>query len=182
MLTAPWDIKGLSIIKNPHIGDLSEASLAYHIRSTILSKILIDLLNKKDSNIVISLCANVATNDGVKLMNLIRDFLLPLDNLQILDVLTNLSSCVQQNWETVEGYCDRLENIFICIQRMGYKDVNELHMAYTQQGFLCGAYGEHESLQYIQISWKWWSYLEKLWIFSGIFKTNDKAIHQQWCL
>ena len=33
---------------------------------------------------------------------------------------------------------------------MGYKDVNELHMAYTQRGFLRGAYGEHECLKYIQ--------------------------------
>ena len=31
MLTSPWDIKGLSIIKQPHVGDLSEASSAYHI-------------------------------------------------------------------------------------------------------------------------------------------------------
>ena len=116
MLTAPWDIKGLSIIEHPHVGDLSEASPAYCIRSTILSKILIDLLNKKNPNIVISLCANVATNDGVKLMDSICDFLPPLDNLQILDVLTNLGGCVQQNGETVEGYCARLEYIFICIQ------------------------------------------------------------------
>ena len=105
MLTAPWTIKGLSIIKHPHDGDLSEALLAYHIQFTILSKNLIDLLNKKDPNIVISLRANVANNNGVKLMDSICDFLLPLDNLQILDVLTDLDGCVQQNEETVKGYC-----------------------------------------------------------------------------
>ena len=55
MLTAPWDIKGLSIIDHQHIGDLSEATTAYCICATILSKILIDLLNKKDQNIAISL-------------------------------------------------------------------------------------------------------------------------------
>ena len=31
MLTAPWDIKKLSIIDHPHIGDLSEATTAYRI-------------------------------------------------------------------------------------------------------------------------------------------------------
>ena len=33
---------------------------------------------------------------------------------------------------------------------MGYKDVNKLHMAYSQLGFLHGAYGEYDSLKYIQ--------------------------------
>ena len=150
LLTAPWDIKGLFIINILHIGKLLEASEAYRIRSTILSRILIDLLNKKDLNIVTSLRANVATDDGVKLLDSIRDFLLPLDNLQILDMLTNLGAFVQKNGETVEGYCARLENIFIRIKKMGYKDVNELHLAYTQRGFHCGAYGEHECLKYIQ--------------------------------
>ena len=32
---------------------------------------------------------------------------------------------------------------------MGYKDVNELYLVYTHRGFFRGAYGEHESLQYI---------------------------------
>ena len=52
-------------------------------------------------------------------MDSIHDFLLPLNNLQILDVLTDLGGCVQQNGETVEGYCALLENIFICIQKIG---------------------------------------------------------------
>ena len=65
-------------------------------------------------------------------------------------MLTNFGSCVQKNGETVEGYCACLENIFIRIQKMRYKDVNELHMAYTQRGFLRGTYGEHEYLEYIQ--------------------------------
>ena len=94
MLTGPWDIKGSYIINIPHVGDLSEASTAYWIWSTILSKILIELLNKKDLNTVTSLCATIATNNSVKLMDSIQDFLLPLDNLQILDVLIDLESCV----------------------------------------------------------------------------------------
>ena len=105
MLTVPRDIKGLSIIDHPRIGDLFEATTAYRIRATILSKILIDLLNKKDPNIVTSLCSNVATNVGVKLLESIRNFLLPLDNLQILNVLTDLGGCIQQNGETVKGLC-----------------------------------------------------------------------------
>ena len=128
MLTTPWDITGLSIINHPHVRDLSEATTAYRIRATILSKILIDLLNKKDPNIVTSLRTNVATNDGIKLLESIFNFLLPLDNLQILYVLTDLGGCVQQNGETVEGFCAPLENIFICIQKMRYNDVSELHL------------------------------------------------------
>ena len=72
------------------------------------------------------------------LLDSIQDFLLPLTNLQILDVLTNLGGCVQENGETIEGYRALLENIFIKIKKMGYKDV------------LYGAYSEHECLKYIQ--------------------------------
>ena len=100
--------------------------------------ILIDLLNKKDPNIVTSLCATVTTNDSVMLLDSVQGFLLPLTDLQILDVLTNLRGCVQENGETIEGYCACFENIFIKIKKMGYMDV------------LCGAYGEHECLKYIQ--------------------------------
>ena len=57
----------------------------------------------------------MATNDGVKLIESICNFLFPLDNLQFLDVLTDLGGCFQQNEEAVEGFCDRLENIFIRI-------------------------------------------------------------------
>ena len=81
---------------------------------------------------------------------LFLDFPLPLDYLQILNVLTNLGSCDQKNGETIKGYCARLENIFIQIQKMGYKDVSELHKAYTQRGVLRYAYNEHECLKYIQ--------------------------------
>ena len=91
----------------------------------------------------------MATNDGVKLLESIRNFLLPLDNLQILDVVTDLGGCIQQNGETVEGFYARLENIFICIQKMGYKVVSELHVAYTQRGSLRGVYGEHKSVDYL---------------------------------
>ena len=90
LLTAPQDIKGLSTINAPHIGDLSESTDAYQIGSAILSRTLINLLNKKDPNIVTSLCVNVATNDGVKFLESIQKNLLPLDNLQILDVFINL--------------------------------------------------------------------------------------------
>ena len=81
MLTAPWDMDGISIIDTPHVGNIAEATESYRIRSTMLSKILIQLLHDKDSNIVISLRATAPTNNGVILLDSIRDFLLPLENI-----------------------------------------------------------------------------------------------------
>ena len=55
MLAAPWDIDGKSILDMPHVGNIAETTEAYRIRSTMLSKILTELLQNKDSNIVVSL-------------------------------------------------------------------------------------------------------------------------------
>ena len=96
----------------PHVRNIAETKESYRIRSTILSKILTELLHIKDSNIVVSLRATSSTNNGAVLLDAIRDFLLPLENLQILDVLTDLGTCVQNNGETVEGFSSRLKNIF----------------------------------------------------------------------
>ncbi|OEU16774.1 hypothetical protein FRACYDRAFT_239363 [Fragilariopsis cylindrus CCMP1102] len=100
LMAAPWDIDGTCILDMPHVGPIAEASEPYRIRSTTLSVILAQLLHDKDSNIVVSLRATVSMNDGVRLLDSIREFLLPLANIQILDVLTELGSCVQSNGET----------------------------------------------------------------------------------
>ena len=149
-MAAPWDIDGICILDMPHVGPIAEASEPYCIRSTTLSVILAQLLHDKDSNIVVSLWATVSMNDGVCLLDSIRDFLLPLGNIQILDVLTELGSCVQSNGETVESFYSRLENIFNRIAKMGYNNMESLKMAFHQRGFLRGAYSEHESLLYLQ--------------------------------
>jgi len=53
-------------------------------------------------------------------------------------------------------------------------------MAYTQQGFLHGAYGEHEYLKYIQNKLKNDDLTLKSFELSLRFlETDDKAIHQQ---
>ena len=150
LMAAPWDIDGTCILDMPHVGPIAEASEPYRIRSTTLSVILAQLLHDKDSNIVVSLRATVSMNDGVRLLDSIREFLLPLANIQILDVLTELGSCVQSNGETVESFCSRLENIFNRIAKMGYDNMDSLKMAFHQRGFLRGAYSEHESLLYLQ--------------------------------
>ena len=67
-------------------------------------------------------------------------------------MLTNLGGYIQKNGEIVTGYCACLENIFIKIKKMGYKDINELNMAYTQRGFLHGAYREHKCLNIFRTS------------------------------
>ena len=149
MLTAPWDMDGISIIDTPHVGNIAEATESYRICSTMLSKILIQLLHDKDSNIVISLRATASTNNGVILLGSIRNFLLPLENMQILDVLTDLGTYVQRNGETVEGFSSRLENIFNWITKMGYTTMKDIKLAYNQRGFLKGAYSNHKSLAYL---------------------------------
>ena len=70
--------------------------------------------------------------------------------MQILDVLTDLGTCVQRNGETFEGFCSRLENIFNRISKMGYTSMKEIKLAYHQRGFLKGAYSSHKSLSYLQ--------------------------------
>ena len=50
---------------------------------------------------------------------------------------------------------------------MGYKDINELHMVYTQRGFLCRAYDEHDSLKYVQ---------DKLKHDDTTLKSNDSSL------
>ena len=52
MLAAPWDIDGTSIQDMPHVENIAETTEAYRIRSTMLSKILTELLHDKDTNIV----------------------------------------------------------------------------------------------------------------------------------
>ena len=126
MLTAPWDMDGISIIGTPHVGNIAEATESYRIHSAMLYKILIQLLHDKDSNIVITLRATVSTNSCVVLLDSIRDFLLPLENMQILDVLTDLGTCVQRNGKTVEGFSSRLENIFNWITKMGYTTIKDI--------------------------------------------------------
>ena len=116
----------------------------------MLLKILTELLHIKDSNIVVSLRATSSTNNGAVLLDAICDFLLPLENMQILDVLTNLGTCVQLNGETVEGFSSRLENIFNRISKMGYTTMEQMKLAYHQRGFLKGAYSSHKSLSYLQ--------------------------------
>ena len=62
-----------------------------------------------------------------------------MENIQILDVLTELGACVQLNGETVNSFCSRLKDIFNRIAKMSCDNVGSLKMAFQQRGFFYGA-------------------------------------------
>lgn len=56
---------------------------------------------------------------------------IPLENVQILDVLTYLGSCLQRNSKTVEWFFSCLENKFNWIGKIGYNKMSDLQIAYV---------------------------------------------------
>lgn len=112
--------------------------------------ILTQLLYDKGSNIVTYLCSTVFTNDGVHLLDSICDFLWTLSIVSILNVLTYLGSCTQNNGEIVKSLFQSQEHIYIQIGKMGYNKMDDFKMAFTQQVFPWGAYFGCKSLKWLQ--------------------------------
>ena len=104
------------------------------------------LVDAKLTDGIKSLKATIETNDDVLLMESIFEHLLPLATTRVLDVLTEIGNCVQKNGESVDHFASRMENLFLQIEKLGYKSVEALKLAYCQRGILQGAYHKHKSL------------------------------------
>ena len=146
----PWDINGECITDMNHIGPIATASISYQVQSSHLSMILLEKLeNAKLHDVIEALRSTINTSDGVLLLDSIRENLLPFCTLQILNVIAELGCCVQKNGETVDGFGSRLENLFNRISKLGYTCIDDLKIAFTQRGFLHGAYSGHQALKYL---------------------------------
>ena len=88
-----------------------------------------------------SLAATIETNDGVLLMDSIYKHLLPLATTCILEVpfackrIENLSIILFPVWK-----------IFLVVDKLRYKLVEDLKLAFCQRGILQGAYHKRKSL------------------------------------
>ena len=147
----PWDIDGTSILEMHLPPELSEASEAYRIRSMKLYLIMTKLLQVAEcQGILDQLDSQVTPNDGVSLLFAAKEAILPRTSLQILDVLSDIGSCLQFNGETVEAYSTRVQHLFTRLQSLECNTIEQLQMATLQRGFLHGAYLDHESLIWMQ--------------------------------
>ena len=81
-------------------------------------------------------------------MNIIHEHLLPVATTRILEVLTEVGLCLQKNGELVDHFASQMENLFLQLDKMGYKTVKDLKLAFCQRGILQGAYHKHSSLAY----------------------------------
>ena len=126
---------------------LADASKHYQARSTKLGMILRQLL--KDAKLtycIKSPKATIETNDGVLLMDSIYEHLLPLAITRILEVLTEIGLCMQKNGESVDHFSSCMEQLFLQVDKLGYKSVKDLKLAFCQRGILQGAYHKQKSL------------------------------------
>ena len=76
----------------------------------------------------------------VLLMNSIYEHLLPLATTRILEVLTEIGHCMQKNGESVDHFASWMENLFLQVEKLGYKSVKDLKLVFCQRGVLQGAY------------------------------------------
>ena len=104
------------------------------------------LKDAKLTDCIKSLKATIETNDGVLLMDSIHDHLLPLATTRILEVLTEIGLCIQKNGKSVDHFSSRMENLFLQVDKLGYKSVKDLKLAFCQRGIIQGAYHKHSSL------------------------------------
>ena len=79
-----------------------------------------------------------------------KEAILPRTSLQILDVISDLGTCHQQNGETVEAFGTRVEHLFTRLKSLDCTSIKQLQMATLQRGFLHGAYSGHESFNWMQ--------------------------------
>ena len=103
------------------------------------------LTDAKLTDSIKSLKATIETNDGVLLMESIFEYLLPLATTRVLDVLTEIGNCVQKNGKSVDHFVSQMENIFLQIEKLGYKTIEAPKLVYCQRGILQGSYHKHKS-------------------------------------
>ena len=130
---------------------LSEALESYCLRSMKLYLIMTKLLRAAEcQGILDQLDSQATSNDGVPLLSAAKEAILPRSSLQILDVLLDPGTCLQENGETVEAFGTRVEHLSMRLKSLDCTSIKQLQMATLQRGFLHGAYSGHESLNWMQ--------------------------------
>ena len=79
-------------------------------------------------------------------MNSIYEKLLSLATTRILEVLTKISLCMQKNRESENHFASCMENLFLQVDKLGYKSVEDFKLDFCQLGIFQGAYHKHKSL------------------------------------
>ena len=79
-------------------------------------------------------------------MDSIYEHLLPLATTRILEVLTENGHYMQKNRESVDHFASCIENLFLQVEKLGYKSVKDFKLPFCQRGILQGAYHKHNSL------------------------------------
>ena len=140
LAAALWDIDGVSIV-DTKVVDLADATKHYWAQSTKLGIIMRQLLKEaKLTDCIKSFKATIETNDGALMMESIYKHLLLLATTRILEVLTEIGHCMQKNEEYVDHFASRMENMYLQVEKLGYKLVEDLKVAFCQRGILQGAY------------------------------------------
>ena len=146
LAAAPWNMDGVSMVNMKGV-DLADASKHYWAQPTKLGMIMRQLLKEaKLTDCIKSLKETIETNVGVLLMDGIYEHLLPLATTRILEVLTEIGLCLQKNGESIDHFASLMENLFLQADKLGYKSVEDLKLAFCQRGFLQSAYHKHHSL------------------------------------
>ena len=102
--TSPWDIDSTLLLEIHLPLELSEISEAYRIQLMKLYLIMIKLLQAVEcQGIHDQLDSQLTSNDCVSLLFAAKEVILPHTSLQILDILSDISSCLQMNGEAVES-------------------------------------------------------------------------------
>lgn len=132
-----WNIDENSILDMYISFILSRTSETYRIRSMKLYLIMIKLLQDANCQGILNQHDfSVTPNDGVSLLCDAQDAILPQTSLQILDVLSDLGTCQQENSETVETFDACIEHIFVRLKSLECTLIEDLKLAVCQQVFL----------------------------------------------
>ena len=127
--TSPWDIDGTSLLEMVLPPELLEALEAYRICSIKLYLIMTKLLQAAEcQGILNQLDSQVTPNDSVALLYAAKEANLPRTSLKILDVLSDIGSCLQLNGETVESFDTRVEHLFTRLKGLECTTIAQLQL------------------------------------------------------
>ena len=145
----PWTIEGTSILEMTGNGLTSEE---YKNRVSHLCGILIKLLNNAGlKDCLNALESTMNLNNGVKLLDAITNYLMPLTTTEILSCITDLCECIQGNGESIDTYKARFDNIWTRISALECDTVEILKLSFLQRGIFDGPYTKgSEGLEFLK--------------------------------
>ena len=134
----PWTVNGTSILDMSGDGILSDE---YKNRASHLCTILIKLLNNADlKDCLLALESTTDLRNGVKLLDAITAYLMPLTTTEILNCIRELCECIQGNGESINTYKAKFDNIWTRISALECDTVELLRLSFLQRGIFDGPY------------------------------------------